>query len=63
MKRLRNLIASLLVAVSIIALNPIGASAKWEDDSTGRWYSEGNSWLPDGDILMQICTILMRMDI
>ena len=45
MKRLRNLIASLLVAVSIIALNPIGASAKWEDDSTGRWYSEGNSWV------------------
>lgn len=44
MKRLRKLITSLLVLVSIMALNPIGASAEWKQNRTGWWYAEGNSW-------------------
>lgn len=32
-QRLTKIIASSLVAVSILALNPIGASAKWKQDS------------------------------
>ena len=45
MKRLRltKIIASSLVAVSILALNPIGASAEWKQDSNGWWYSQGGS--------------------
>jgi len=46
MKRLKlvKVIASILAVVSIIALNPIGASAEWKKDTTGWWYTEDNSW-------------------
>lgn len=46
MKRLKlaKVIASILAVVSIIALNPIGASAEWKKDATGWWYTEDNSW-------------------
>lgn len=54
MKRLR-IIASTLIACSILALNPIGASAEWktvkrtfQDIANGvrekLWYQEGDSW-------------------
>lgn len=39
-----KVIASVLIAVSLMALNPIGASAEWIQDSTGWWYTEGNSY-------------------
>ena len=42
--KLIKVIASLLIAVSSMALNPIGASAEWIQDSTGWWYAEGNSY-------------------
>lgn len=43
--KLTKLLASSLIAVSLIALNPIGASAAWKQDNTGWWYTEGdNSW-------------------
>lgn len=47
MKRLKltKVIAITLVAASVLALNPIGASAEWKRDSSYRWwYTEGNSW-------------------
>lgn len=46
MKRIRltKIIAGSLVIASAIALSPIGASAEWKQDSTGKWYSIGNSW-------------------
>lgn len=46
MKRLelRKILASTLVAASILALKPIGASAAWKHDSAGWWYSNGSSW-------------------
>lgn len=42
--KLTKIIASSLIAVSVLALNPIGASAEWKQNSTGWWYTEGNSW-------------------
>ncbi|SFC97752.1 hypothetical protein [Clostridium uliginosum] len=46
MKRLRltKVIASALVIASVMALNPIGASASWKQNNTGWWYTEGSSW-------------------
>lgn len=42
--KLSKVIASVLIAASVFALNPIGANATWKKDSTGWWYTEGNSW-------------------
>jgi hypothetical protein len=42
--KLTKIIASSLIAVSILALNPVGASAEWKHDNIGWWYTEGNSW-------------------
>lgn len=44
---LTKIIASSLIAVSVLALNPIGASAEWKKDSHGWWFSEGSSWATD----------------
>ena len=46
MKRLKltKVIASSLIVASVLALNPIGASAEWKQNSTGWWYTEGNTW-------------------
>lgn len=41
---LTKIIASSLIAVSLLALNPIGASAEWKKDSHGWWFSEDSSW-------------------
>ena len=42
--KLTKIIASTLIAASVLALNPIGASAEWKNNSTGWWYTEGSSW-------------------
>jgi hypothetical protein len=42
--KLTKVIAGLLVVASVLALNPIGASAEWKQDSNGWWNTEGNSW-------------------
>jgi len=42
--KLTKVIASTLVIASVLALNPIGASAEWKQDSNGWWYTEGSSW-------------------
>lgn len=46
MKKLKitKIIANTLVVTLVLVLNQMGASAEWKDDSTGRWYSEGDSW-------------------
>lgn len=41
---LTKVITSSLIAVSVIALNPIGASAEWKKNKEGWWYTEGDSW-------------------
>jgi hypothetical protein len=42
--KMKKLAISLLIAVSALALNPIGANAEWKQDNCGWWYSEGNSY-------------------
>ncbi|NRY58907.1 leucine-rich repeat domain-containing protein [Clostridium beijerinckii] len=42
--RLIKVIASSLFVASVLALNPIGASAEWKSDPRGWWYTEGSSW-------------------
>jgi len=41
---LTKVIASSLVVASVLALNPIGASAEWKQDSNGWWNIEGSSY-------------------
>lgn len=43
-KRTTRVIASALAIASIIAMNPVGANAAWKQNSSGWWYTEGNSW-------------------
>lgn len=42
--KLTRIIASSLIAVSALALNPIGASAEWKSDNSGWWYTENDSY-------------------
>ena len=42
--KLTKVIASTLIVASVLALNPIGVSAEWKQDSTGWWYTDGESW-------------------
>jgi len=42
--KLTKIIASTLVVASVLALNPIGASASWRQNSNGWWNTEGSSW-------------------
>lgn len=42
--RLIKAVGSVVAIASILALNPIGASAKWRQDNNGWWYSIDNSW-------------------
>ncbi|GEP63704.1 hypothetical protein CBE01nite_14720 [Clostridium beijerinckii] len=44
MVKLKKLIAGSLIAVSVLAITPISASAEWKNDSTGWWYTEGGSY-------------------
>lgn len=46
MKKLElvKVIATTLIVTSVLALNPIGASAEWRQDNHGWWYTEGKSW-------------------
>ena len=42
--KLTKVIASSLIVASVLALNPIGASAEWKQNYTGWWYTDGSSW-------------------
>lgn len=42
--KLTKVIASSLIAISVIALKPITANAEWIQDSNGWWYSEGSGY-------------------
>lgn len=42
--KLRKIVASAVAALTIATLSPIGASAKWKQDSKGWWNTEGSSW-------------------
>lgn len=42
--KLKKIIALAVVALSITALSPVGASAEWKKDSYGWWNTEGSSY-------------------
>ena len=42
--KLTKLIASSLIVISVLGLNPIAASAEWKQSNTNWWYTEGSSW-------------------
>lgn len=42
--KLTKLLAGALVMASVLALNPIAASAEWKQNNMGWWYTEGSSW-------------------
>lgn len=42
--KLTKLIASSLIVISVLGLNPIAASAQWKQSDTNWWYTEGSSW-------------------
>lgn len=43
--KLTKVMGSALVIASIFALNPMGVSASWKNDSNGWWYAENNSYV------------------
>ena len=44
MKNINKIVAGSLTMISLMALSPISVHADWKKDSTGWWYTEGNSW-------------------
>lgn len=44
MRKLTKVFAGLLAALTLIIASPIQANAEWKQDSTGYWYTEGNSY-------------------
>lgn len=42
--KITKLIASSLMVISVLGLNPIAASAQWKQSNTNWWYTEGSSW-------------------
>ncbi|WP_294402384.1 cell wall-binding protein [uncultured Clostridium sp.] len=44
MNRFKKLLASFIAVLSLIAINPVSANAEWKSNTTGWWYTEGNSW-------------------
>ena len=43
MNRFKKLLASFITVLSLIAINPVCANAEWKSNTTGWWYTEGNS--------------------
>ncbi len=46
-QNLKRIITIGLIATSLITVAPIKANAEWKKDSTGWWYTEGNSYVKD----------------
>lgn len=43
-KKLRRMVASVVMVAAVLAVNPIAANAEWKQDSKGWWYANGSSW-------------------
>lgn len=43
-KNLKRIVLSVITIAAIFAVNPMAAHAEWKEDSTGWWYSYGDSW-------------------
>jgi len=44
MKNFKRILASFVMLITLLAITPVGASASWKSNTTGWWYTEGNSW-------------------
>lgn len=44
MKNLKRVLASFITLITLLAVAPISAHAEWKSNTTGWWYTEGNSW-------------------
>jgi hypothetical protein len=44
MQKFKRLIASFMMALSLLAITPVVAHAEWKSDTTGWWYTNGNLW-------------------
>ncbi|NFE84601.1 hypothetical protein FC754_10705 [Clostridium botulinum] len=44
MKKIKRFSLMLLAVITVVFVNPIKANAEWEQNNTGWWYTEGNSW-------------------
>ena len=44
MKNIKKIVAGSIAMLSLLLVNPVTANAEWKQDSTGWWYTEGNSW-------------------
>lgn len=44
MKKFRKIIASVVTVMTLLAITPMEANAEWKLNSTGWWYTEGNTW-------------------
>lgn len=43
MKKFKRIIASFIMAVSLLAINPVVAHAEWKQSGNNWWYSQGGS--------------------
>lgn len=44
MKNFKKIVASFVMAISILTVTPVVAHAEWRSDSTGWWFTEGSSY-------------------
>ena len=44
MKKFQKTIASVVTLMTLFAITPMEAHAEWKLNSTGWWYTEGNTW-------------------
>jgi len=44
MKNFKRILASFVMLITLLAIAPVGASAEWKSNTTGWWYTEGNSY-------------------
>lgn len=44
MQKFKRLLAGVITFITLLAITPVAAHAEWRQDSTGWWYTEGNSF-------------------
>ena len=44
MKKIKKIITASIAALTILSTASVTANAAWKQNSTGWWYTEGNTW-------------------
>lgn len=39
MKKIKNIVVTVMAATTIMAISPLAANAEWRQNSTGWWYA------------------------